>query len=42
MKTKTHYIQVIGWTKESRFSANQPDLEQIPAKFSETGAGQNN
>jgi hypothetical protein len=42
LKTKTHYIQIIGWTKESRFAANQPDLEQLPAKFSETGAGQNN
>jgi hypothetical protein len=42
LKTKTHYIQVIGWTKESLFAANQPDLGQLPTKFSETGAGQNN
>jgi hypothetical protein len=41
MKTKSHYIQIVDWTKESRFSANQSDLEQIAGKFSETGAGQN-
>jgi hypothetical protein len=36
MKTKTHYIQLIAWTKESRFSANQADLEGLPTGFSET------
>jgi hypothetical protein len=40
IKTKTHYIQVIGWTLESHFSDNQAELEGVATGFSETsGAG---
>lgn len=40
MKTKTHYIQVIGWTMESHFAADQADLQGLAGGFSETsGAG---
>jgi hypothetical protein len=40
MKTKTHYIQVIGWTQESHFAENQADLESVAGGFSETsGSG---
>ena len=35
MKTKAHYIQLIAWTKESRFTAHQAELEGLPAGFSE-------
>jgi hypothetical protein len=35
MKTKTHYIQVIGWTVDSHFPANRPDLENLANGFSE-------
>jgi hypothetical protein len=36
MKTKTHYVQVIGWTLESHFSDNQAELEGLAGGFSET------
>jgi hypothetical protein len=36
MKTKTHYIQVIGWTQESHFADNQAELEGLAGGFSET------
>jgi hypothetical protein len=38
MKTKAHYIQLIAWTKDSRFAANQAELAGLPAGFSETSA----
>jgi len=40
IKTKTHYVQVIGWTEESRFAANRAELESLAGGFSETsGSG---
>jgi hypothetical protein len=38
IKTKTHYIEVIGWTQESHFSNNQAELEGLAGGFSETSA----
>jgi hypothetical protein len=35
LKTKTHYIQVIAWSLESRFSKCRPDLEGLVTGFSE-------
>jgi hypothetical protein len=36
LKTKTHYIQVIGWTLESHFADNRAELEGLAGGFSET------
>ncbi len=38
MKTKTHYIQVVGWTQDSHFSDNQGELEGLAGGFSEISA----
>jgi hypothetical protein len=40
MKTKTHYIQVIGWTQETHFADNRKDLENLVAGFSENADAQ--
>ncbi|MGD0389104.1 MAG: hypothetical protein ABSC42_09135 [Tepidisphaeraceae bacterium] len=40
IKTKVHYVQVIGWTEDSHFADNQAELEGLADGFSETsGAG---
>jgi hypothetical protein len=36
IKTKTHYVQVIGWTQESHFTDNVNDLQALAGGFSET------
>jgi hypothetical protein len=36
IKTKTHYIQVVGWTQDSHFSDNRVQLEGLAGEFSET------
>jgi hypothetical protein len=36
IKTKTHYVQVIGWTEESHFASNRAELEGLANGFSET------
>ena len=35
LKTKTHYIQVIGWTEDSHFADNHDDLNSLAQGFSE-------
>jgi hypothetical protein len=41
IKTKTHYVQVIGWTEDSHFADNRAELEGLASGFSEaSGAGQ--
>jgi len=40
IKTKAHYVQVIGWTEESHFAGNRAELEGLAGGFSESpGAG---
>jgi hypothetical protein len=34
--TKTHYIQVIGWSEDSHFDANRQELNLLAQGFSET------
>jgi hypothetical protein len=36
MKTKTHYVQVIGWTVESHFPDNVNELQALASGFSES------
>ncbi len=36
MKTKTHYVQVIGWTVESHFPDNVNELQALAEGFSES------
>jgi hypothetical protein len=36
LKTKTHYVQVVGWTEESHFAASRAVLESLAGGFSET------
>lgn len=38
IKTKTHYIQVIGWTQEEHFSDDLAELAGLANGFSETAA----
>jgi hypothetical protein len=35
LATRTHYIQIIGWTKDSHFSENRDDLCSLADGFSE-------
>jgi len=35
MKTKTHYVQIIGWTLDSLFENKRSDLENLANGFSE-------
>ena len=35
LATKTHYIQIIGWTEESHFAENRPELSSLADGFSE-------
>jgi len=36
MKTKSHYVQIIGWTLEKHFADDLNDLQNLAAGFSET------
>jgi hypothetical protein len=36
IKTKTHYIQIVAWVKESRFNDRKSDLTALADGFSET------
>jgi hypothetical protein len=35
LETKTHYIQVVGWTEDSHFLQNHEELNSLAAGFSE-------
>jgi hypothetical protein len=37
LRTKTHYVQVIGFVAESQFSKNRDELAGLAGGFSETG-----
>jgi hypothetical protein len=39
IKTRTHYVQVIGWTEDSHFADNRANLESLAGGFSETSGG---
>jgi hypothetical protein len=41
IKTKAHYVQVIGWTTESHFSDNVGELSGLAGGFSETSNSAN-
>ena len=38
IKTKSHYVQVVGWTEESHFAAHRAELESLAPGFTETSA----
>jgi len=40
LKTKTHYIQIIGWLKDSHFKEHAADLQALAEGFSESADSQ--